>query len=411
METIKCKNCGWENPVNVRHCEKCNTIINTTISQHDDEPVKTHNSDNEAMKSPKRNGWVTFFLNFIVFINLCMTLLYVVLIFDTHSVWIRLILGLNAILSVVNILSSLLLKRWAKAGFYIFIISSLAWAFANAKVLGGLIIFSVLGVVVLWAILQIKKDGLTVWSQLKNNWNFQTDKRQYKLCSLFVGIILLLIVISFCIEGGRREELQIDSDLEEEFSEPLVEALDSIEIEKDDDIDEIALSFTPAESYSNDLRTYKLHGHVKRVRSVHISKTGDERDIEELSFRRNGDINFNDTGIIVKRNSDGRITEIEYDLGGRIFKYDVNGETISVADWDTSTTWEKYIVLDKYGTPKESNQYGEDGEDGGITGRYKYLYQKWDNKGNWVLRRVRYYDSYSGASYSEWNERREIEYY
>ena len=31
METIKCKNCGWENPTDIRCCEKCHNIINDKI--------------------------------------------------------------------------------------------------------------------------------------------------------------------------------------------------------------------------------------------------------------------------------------------------------------------------------------------------------------------------------------------
>lgn len=80
------------------------------------------------------------------------------------------------ILSVVNVVGAILLLNWKKVGYWLFVGSASACLaiMISFAVFGGVtttVLSSMLGAVlapvVLWAILQIKKDGVSCWKQLE----------------------------------------------------------------------------------------------------------------------------------------------------------------------------------------------------------------------------------------------------
>lgn len=81
-----------------------------------------------------------------------------------------------AVLSVVNVVGAILLLNWKKVGYWLFVGSASACLaiMISFAIFGGVtttvlssMLGAVLGPVVIWAILQIKKDGVSCWKQLE----------------------------------------------------------------------------------------------------------------------------------------------------------------------------------------------------------------------------------------------------
>lgn len=72
----------------------------------------------------------------------------------------------SGVMCFINVLGAVLLLNWRKLGFYIFIIVSVIGSFAVLITMSqfphGLV-----GVVILWFVLQIRKDGISYWKAMK----------------------------------------------------------------------------------------------------------------------------------------------------------------------------------------------------------------------------------------------------
>lgn len=80
-----------------------------------------------------------------------------------------------AVLAVINVVAAILLLIWKKLGYWLFVGSASACfvIMVSFAILGGVtsavlssLIGAVLGPIVLWAILQIRKKGISCWKQL-----------------------------------------------------------------------------------------------------------------------------------------------------------------------------------------------------------------------------------------------------
>ena len=112
---------------------------------------------------------------------------------------------------------------------------------------------------------------------------------------------------------------------------------------------------------SKDLKTFNLFGKVKSVIITRVSDDGEERISETIKFSETGDLYVDGAKIV--RDSIGRISSIEYDMGGTGFKYDIDGNVIERYDWDTSTIRECPTKVDSSNNFLESEQYGEMGKE------------------------------------------------
>jgi hypothetical protein len=117
--------------------------------------------------SKTRHGCVTTYLIFMMIVNSLLSLLYFIN-NDTGiygSKEISIILGL---IGVSNVIFAVLLFGYKRIGFIGFLISSLI-SFGFNISLGIPILRSLLGlcgIIILYAVLQIKQDGNTTWEQL-----------------------------------------------------------------------------------------------------------------------------------------------------------------------------------------------------------------------------------------------------
>lgn len=101
------------------------------------------------------------------------------------GIYVTALQAFTIIASVLLIIAYSQLLKWNKRGFYIFIVVTVLNAIANPLLLKGissvwmkyglllnintmlLIVSPLVSVLILWAILQIKKDGVSCWKQLE----------------------------------------------------------------------------------------------------------------------------------------------------------------------------------------------------------------------------------------------------
>lgn len=126
----------------------------------------------------RRHGFVTFWLGFMCVVNL---------IYGLYAAY-QLISGIgmgNAGVQVVgtigclvNFVASIMMLEWKKMGFWIFTTMSIIGCISNIilfQQLGYSIVVAMIAAVIatglslliLWAVLQIKKDGISCWKQLE----------------------------------------------------------------------------------------------------------------------------------------------------------------------------------------------------------------------------------------------------
>ena len=121
------------------------------------------------MQKKQRHGCVTALLIIIIFINSISTILYL---FASEVIAKNYPYGISTvfvILSICNVIFSILLFNWASFGFWGFVITSSAIFLVNLNIGVG-IGRSLLGlamIAILYGVLQIKENGVTGWDHLE----------------------------------------------------------------------------------------------------------------------------------------------------------------------------------------------------------------------------------------------------
>lgn len=167
-------------------------------------------ADRNLPQKRKRHWFVTIWLSFVLVCNVLMFLLLLLAIKELRSVDEKIMaLGVGGV-TLFNCLASSLLLRWNKTGFYLF------WtAFVIELVLSiGLLVLGnvgvnvlitlaagIVGIGIIYSILQLKKNGLSAWSQLTSGFGFFKNRALYvAFCVAVCGFIA-----SFIINGMNFE--------------------------------------------------------------------------------------------------------------------------------------------------------------------------------------------------------------
>ena len=125
------------------------------------------------METKQRHGCVTAWLILIIIFNSLSAILYL---FAGEMVSENFPGGISdsmmillAILGIGNVIFALLLFKWKKIGFWGFVATSIVTLFINLSIgLGiGQSLFGLVGIVILYFVLQIKKDDVTTWNNLE----------------------------------------------------------------------------------------------------------------------------------------------------------------------------------------------------------------------------------------------------
>lgn len=124
------------------------------------------------MEQKQRHGCVTAWLILMIVLNSVTALLYLLAgdfiaenLPTEPSQGMMILLG---ILGLLNVGCAIMLFKWMKLGFWGFIITALAAVGINLNLgLGiGQSLMGLIGIIILWAVLQIKQDDVSAWNNL-----------------------------------------------------------------------------------------------------------------------------------------------------------------------------------------------------------------------------------------------------
>lgn len=162
--------CGAELDDCTDRCPECGRLQKTATTPEDnkDEPTK-------QTITLERHGFVSFWLGLIAIGNLLMAIIN----FLPKEMW-----GQNypddmvmysymcAVLNIITIIGAFTLLNWKRAGFYVILCS------ATINSIIGVALFhniptGLIGLVILWFVLKIKKNGISYWDAMgKTTSNF-----------------------------------------------------------------------------------------------------------------------------------------------------------------------------------------------------------------------------------------------
>jgi hypothetical protein len=154
-----CSKCGSENLDGSQFCAKCGTAITSGS-------VAVGN-----LSERKRHGFTSFWLIFLIVGYLIGGSIYLFAPQVITQYWNASngLIMLYGIATIAGIIGIVLLLCWKKIGFWIIIGLSIVSIFLNVAI-GmniGQNLWGVVGVVVLFGVLHIRKNGKTTWSQLE----------------------------------------------------------------------------------------------------------------------------------------------------------------------------------------------------------------------------------------------------
>lgn len=145
----------------------------------------------------QRHGCISAWLWLVIVANLCLGVGYFVTMFDNEGSQ-GVGYGLLSALCCSFILGAILLMRWSKCGFYLMVFTSFLTIAVNTYLLNIEIVNNVLGVLSLllwWAILQIKKNGVSAWKLMHTTWDYKHCRHLYQVFSILMFVIVLISVI------------------------------------------------------------------------------------------------------------------------------------------------------------------------------------------------------------------------
>lgn len=158
----------------------------------------------------QRHGCVTFWLWLVVLVNLGLAFFYCVEMFDVWHSGFVLGYGLLSILGTINVLSAILLMRWNRLGFYMLLTSSIIALIVNIGILGlpySSALSALIAALIWWAILQIRKNGVSAWSLMNSGWDYKHCRHLYQV---FVGIIIFILILTIVASMGNGQKSDID---------------------------------------------------------------------------------------------------------------------------------------------------------------------------------------------------------
>lgn len=164
MEYVKCPSCGNETPRVLTRCKHCGERL----------PIRQDTSTSDTYQVKTRAGFTTFYLWLGLVCNSLMGIAYFVTIFTRKGLWSAYdpmysrIYG--SVSSAILFYGYLSLMRWNKSGFFILILMACVSQIMNLLA-GEPLSFStfspIYSAMILYAVLQIRKNGKSCWEQLK----------------------------------------------------------------------------------------------------------------------------------------------------------------------------------------------------------------------------------------------------
>lgn len=163
MEYVKCTSCGKETPRVLTRCKHCGERL----------PKQQETMNAEVHNVKARAGFTTFYLWLGLVLNSIMGIAYFATIFTRKGLWSAYdpmysrIYGFVS--SAILFYGYLSLMRWTKSGFYILVLMAGVSQVMNLLGGGSLSVFTFspfFSALILYAVLQIRKNGKSCWDQL-----------------------------------------------------------------------------------------------------------------------------------------------------------------------------------------------------------------------------------------------------
>lgn len=155
----------------------------------------------------KRNGCVSIWLWLAIISNLVYAFKCGFYLSSADSRLLAIGWGGLCILSIFNVLNSILLLRWLKLGFYLFTVSSCLCGLINLFIIKAdvyILIAVPLSITMWWGILQLPKNGVSAWKLLEGGWDYKHCRHLYQFfASIMVGLFGLTLVIGLSKDGIR----------------------------------------------------------------------------------------------------------------------------------------------------------------------------------------------------------------
>lgn len=118
--------------------------------------------------------------------------------------------GACAILAATILLGVVLLMEWKKNGFALMVAAALLFCAVSIFWLGVNWILQVactlLGIAIWYAILQIRQDGVSAWSQMEPGWSVKQPRRLYPAFALVCTVIVVLAAVAYCIKKDNESK-------------------------------------------------------------------------------------------------------------------------------------------------------------------------------------------------------------
>lgn len=157
-------------------------------------------------ETKQRHGCVNAWLWLVIAVNLAFCGYYA---FQMFSVWSNTLVwgfGLLSILALGIVLGAILLMRWNKCGFYLFIACSITTAIVNVCILDLGAASGIQGpvaILIWWGILHIKKDGVPAWKLMNGGWDYKHCRHLYQLFGIIAGGLLVATIAASTTNSNK----------------------------------------------------------------------------------------------------------------------------------------------------------------------------------------------------------------
>ncbi len=130
------------------------------------------NVDNNSSQPKQRHGCVTAWLILLILVNSLTAISYLfaggLIAQNIPGEISRSMMIILALMGIANVIFAVLLFKWRKIGFWGFLLTSIVALAINLNI-GmsiGQSLLGLVGIILLYAVLQIKKDQVSAWNQL-----------------------------------------------------------------------------------------------------------------------------------------------------------------------------------------------------------------------------------------------------
>ena len=149
---MRCENCGNEIIKGFQTCLYCGNSI--------------YSIRKENIVEPDRHGFAIFWLYFLLIVNYSLSFVFLIFIpifYDIKNIFEYIPLIIIIILIILGNFGLILLLRWKKIGFWIFLGSIGVCSFLAINISP----FIIISAIITWIVLHLRKNDKTIWEQLK----------------------------------------------------------------------------------------------------------------------------------------------------------------------------------------------------------------------------------------------------